>query len=159
MMCGWESLCLTTVYESLSSRLLLCAIWHRFAVRGVLTALLSPLATPWWSVIQRVESLCSYIRVLCPLTAPYPWLRSSLDAIVGPSDGPCHAGYGVRVAPQGQAVRYCPLQAAVVLREALEGLQAVQDAEDGGGDRVECCNAITWKRRMEIALVLHQNWK
>lgn len=78
---------------------------------------------------------------------------------MGPSDGPCHAGYGVRVPPQGQAVGYCPLQAAVVLREALEGLQAVQDAEDGGGDRVECCNAITWKRRMEIALVLHQNWK
>lgn len=94
-------------------------------------------------MVQRVESLRGHIRVLRPLTAPYPRLRSGLDAVVGPSDGPCHAGYGVRVPPQGQAVRYCPLQAAVVLWEALEGLQAVQDAEDGGGDRVECCNAIT----------------
>lgn len=94
-------------------------------------------------MVQHVKSLCSHVRVLCSLTAPYPRLRCSLDAVVGASDGPCHASYGVCVPTKGQAVRYCPLQAAVVLREALVGLQAVQDAEDGSWDRVECCNAIT----------------
>lgn len=94
-------------------------------------------------MVQHVKSLCSRVRVLRSLAAPYPGLRCSLDAVVGPGDRPRHASDGVRVPAQGQAVRYCPLQAAVVLREALQGLQAVHDAEDGSGDRVESCNAIT----------------
>lgn len=146
--CGQESFCQTTVDESLGSSFPLCAIrsiWLAF--RCVSTALL-PCPTPtssWRLVVQHVESLCVHVCVLRPLTALYPRLRNSLDAIVGSSDGPCHAGYGVCVPSQGQAVRYCPLQAAVVLWKALPGLQAVEDTEDGCGDWVECCNAVTWK--------------
>lgn len=93
-------------------------------------------------MVQHVKSLCSHDCVLCSLAAPYPRLRGSFDAVVSPSDCPGHASYGVCVPTKGQAVCYCPLQATVVLRQALEGLQAVQDAEDGSGDRVKCCNAI-----------------
>lgn len=94
--------------------------------------------------VQHVEPLCVGVGVLRPLAAPNPRLRNGLDAVVGPGDGPRHAGYGVRVASQRQAVRYCPLQAAVVRREAFSRLQAVENAEDGGGDRVERGNAVTW---------------
>ncbi len=151
--CVQESFCKTPVEGSLGSSFLLCAVrcvWRAF--RCVFTALL-PCPAPaslWWLVVQHVKSLCVHVCVLCPLAALYPRLRNSLDAVVGPSDGPCHAGYGVRVPSQGQAVRYCPLQATVLLWKAFPGLQAVEDAEDGSGDWVECRNAITWKQRQEI---------
>lgn len=134
------------VDESLSSSFLLCAIrsfW--MALRCAPTALL-PCRAPaplWWLVVQHVKSLCVHVCVIRPLTGLYPWLWNSLDAVVGSSNGPCHAGYGVCVPSQGQAVRYCPLQAAVALWKALPGLQAVEHAEDGSGDWVECCNAVT----------------
>lgn len=94
-----------------------------------------------------MKPLCVHVRVLRSLAALYPQLRNSLDAIVGPGDGPRHAGYGVRVSSQGQTVRYCPLQAAILLWKAFPWLQAVEDAEDGSGDWVESRNTVTWKER------------
>lgn len=79
---------------------------------------------------------CIHVSVLRPLTAPHPPLRNGLDSVVGPSDGPGHAGYGVCVTSQGQTVRYCPLQASVPLWKVVPWLKAVEDAEDGSGDRV-----------------------
>ncbi|TNN78845.1 b(0,+)-type amino acid transporter 1 [Liparis tanakae] len=102
----------------------------------------SPLERP---AVQHLEAARVHVCVLRPLAAPNPRLRNGLDAVVGPGDGPRHAGDGVGVPSQGQAVRYRPLQAAVVCREAFSGLQAVEDAEDGCGDRVERRNAVTWE--------------
>lgn len=151
--CVQESFCQTPVEESLSSSFLLCAVrslWVAFTC--VFTALL-PCPTPaslWGLVVQHVKALCVHVCVLRPLAALYPRLGNGLDAIVGPGDGPCHAGYGVCVPSQGQAVRYCPLHAAVVLWQAFAGLQAVEDAEDGSGDWVKRRNAVTWKGRQEM---------
>lgn len=98
-------------------------------------------------MIQRVEPFGVDVRVLRALAAPDPRLRYRLDAVVCPGDGSCHAGYGVRVPSEGQAVRYRPFQAAVVLRQALLGLKAVENAEDGRRDRVESRNAVTWHEK------------
>lgn len=98
-------------------------------------------------MIQRVEPLGVDVRVLGALAALDPRLRDGLDAVVCSGDGRRHAGDGVRVPSQGQAVGYRPLQAPVALRKALLGLQAVEDAEDGGGDRVQRRDAVTCTER------------
>lgn len=98
-------------------------------------------------MIQRVESFGVDVRVLGALAALYPGLRDGLDAVVCSGDGSRHAGDGVCVPSQGQAVRYRPFQAPVALWKALLGLKAVEDAEDGRGDRVERGDAVTWTDR------------
>lgn len=85
-------------------------------------------------VVHAVQSLCQHVGLLGALAAPLPSLRDGLRPVVRPGDGARHARDGVRVAPQGQAVGQCPLQATVLLGEALARLQAVQHAEDGRGD-------------------------
>lgn len=93
-------------------------------------------------MIQRVESFGVDVCVLGALAALDPGLGDGLDAVVCSSDGSCHAGDGVCVPSEGQAVRYRPFQASVALWKALLGLKAVEDAEDGRRDRVESCNAV-----------------
>ena len=143
-----EQLCSQTLSSLaellLGSGLLLGAIRSiRLAPRSTSVGLLCrPAAAASRSVIERVEPLGADVCVLCALAALYPRLRNGLDAVVGSGDGSCHAGYGVRVPSQGQAVGYCPFQATVAVWKAVVGLEAVEDAEDGRGDRVESCNAV-----------------
>lgn len=158
-MCVWvckrEFFIQNPAQASLLSGFLLCAVRSVWLVfRSVLTALL-PRLTPaprWRLVVQHVKPLCTHVCIFCPLAALYPGLRNGLDAVVSPGDGPCHAGYGVCVPSQSQAVSYRPLQATVVLWKAFPRLQAVEDAEDGSGDWVERCNAITWGERQEMLM-------
>lgn len=139
----WKSFNDNLADPSLYSSFLLCAISSGWPVFATLLACLA-FAPQWRLVVQLVKPLCILVCILHPLTASYPGQRDGLDAIVGPRDGPSHAGYGISVPSQRQAVRYRPLHAAVALWEAFPGLQAVEDTEDCSGDGVESCNAITW---------------
>lgn len=142
-LCVWKSFNDNLTDPSLYSSFLLCAISSSWPVFATLLACLA-FAPQWWLVVQLVKPLCILVCILHPLTAPYPGLRDGLDAVVGPRDGPSHAGYGISVPSQRQAVRYRPLHAAVALWETFPGLQAVEHTENCSGDGVKSCNAITW---------------
>lgn len=147
----FESFCLNLAEASTSFLL-----WTVF--RFVLTAP-SLRHTPvllWRTVVERVEQPAAYVSVLCPLAAPDPRLRDGFDAIMGPCDSPGHAGYGVCVPSQGQAVCYCPLQATVALWKAFPRLETVEDAEDSSGNGVQSCNAISCRKKTAI-LVMRRN--
>ena len=94
-------------------------------------------------VVHVVQPLRKHVSLLRGLAAPLPRLRDGVDPVVRPSDGSRHACDGVSVSSQGQAEGHCPLQATVLLREALAGLHTVKRTEDGRGDRVECSDAIS----------------
>lgn len=101
--------------------------------------------------VEFVETLSQMLSFLCTLAALQPALGNGTDAIVSACDGTCHACNGVCVASQCQAVSYCPLQATIMLRQALSRLQTVQHTEDGCGHRLEGCDAVPCAQKHLVA--------